>query len=126
MEKTEYSKDLAEFIERFKNATDLLDDYGIYLECRKQIENFNRQTALCLLQKIISKYKVEINQLGCIEGGIHIVYNINYDGVKDDYIKNQLSYLGARIPMYVLIREDNKHLIKELENRIDEFWNGLI
>ena len=107
-----------ETIERFKTAQEFAQDYVAYCNCRNMLQNYVRFNAMVLLKSLIEKYELEINQFGFLIDGVHVIRGVNYDDLTDWQIKDQLIYVGQRIPVYAFIREGNKQIAKTLLNQI--------
>lgn len=107
-----------ESIERFKTAQEFAQDYVAYCNCRNILQNYVRFNAMVLLKSLIEKYESEINQFGFLVDGVHVIRGVNYDDLTDWQIKDQLIYVGQRIPVYAFIREGNKQIAKNLLNQI--------
>ena len=112
------NNDIKEIAECFKTGKDFAQDYMSYCNCREAIQNYNRNGAIVLLNKLIQRYKIEINQLGLFGDGSKVIYGINYDNIPDIQIINQLIYIGQRIPVYAFIREGNKRIAEILLEKI--------
>ena len=107
-----------EIAERFKTAQEFTQDYMSYCNCRDMLQNYVRFNAMVLLKSLIEKYELEINQFGFLIDGVHVIRGVNYDDLTDWQIKDQLIYVGQRIPVYAFIREGNKQIAKNLLNQI--------
>ena len=113
-----FENDSSETIKRFKTAQEFAQDYVAYCNCRNMLQNYSRINAMNLLKLLIERYKSEINQFGFLVDGVHVVSGVNYEDLTDWQIKDQLIYVGQRIPVYAFIREGNKQIAKNLLNQI--------
>jgi len=107
-----------EVIEWLRTAKEFFDDYRAYLNCCNLVENFERVKAITLIQSLITRYQSQINQLGFLADGVCVISGVDYNGMTDLQIKDQLVYLGHRIPVYALIREGEYKIAKDLFNKI--------
>ena len=107
-----------EIAERFKTAQEFTQDYDAYCNCRRVVQNYVRCDAVCLLNALIQRYKLEINEFGFLFDGVHVISGVNYDNMADIQIVDQLIYIGQRILAYAFIREGNKEIAKKLLNQI--------
>ena len=82
------------------------------------MENYNRPDAIACIQELINRYSNEINQLGFIIDGFH---NVDFSTLNDFQIRDQLIYIGQRIPIYAFIREGEKQVVDYLLNEIGFF-----
>ena len=112
------SEQTREVIERLKSAQEFAVDYAEYIKCCNLVNNFDRVGAIALIQSLIKRYQSQINQFGFFVDGIHVVYGVNYDNMSDLQIKDQLVYIGQRIPVYALIREGENKAANDLFNKI--------
>ena len=62
--------------------------------CLSNINNYNRIKAWDCLQDMISQYSMEITMLGSFTDGTHIIYNLDFNSLSDDWIINQLNYIS--------------------------------
>ena len=107
-----------EIAERFKTAQEFTQDYVSYCNCRGVVQNYVRFDAIRLLNTLIQRYKLEINEFGFLFDGVHVINGVNYDNMTDTQIIDQLIYIGQRIPAYAFIREGNKEIAKKLLREI--------
>ena len=107
-----------EIAERFKTAQEFTQDYVSYCNCRVVVQNYVRCDAIRLLNTLIQRYKLEINEFGFLFDGVHVINGVNYDNMTDTQIMDQLIYIGQRIPTYAFIREGNKEMAKKLLREI--------
>ena len=107
-----------EVLERIRSAKEFADDYVAYIKCCDLVKNFERLGAITLIQSLIKRYNSQINQLGFLVDGAHVIYGVNYDVMSDWQIKDQLIYIGQRIPVYALLREGENKLANDLFNKI--------
>ena len=82
------------------------------------VNNFERTEAIALIQSLIERYQSQINQLGFLVDGVHVVYGVNYDDMTELQIKDRLIYIGQRIPVYAFIREGENKIANDLFNKI--------
>ena len=107
-----------EVLERLKSAQEFADDYAAYIKCYRLVEQFERVKAIELIQSLIKRYQSQINQFGFLVDGVCVVSGVNYDDMSDLQIKDQLVYIGQRIPVYAFIREGEDKLANDWFNRI--------
>lgn len=84
--------------------------------CLSNINNYNRIKAWNCLQDMISQYSMEITILGSFTDGTHIIYNLDFNSLSDDWIINQLNYISNRILLYALIKECSKKTVRMTYN----------
>ena len=109
---------LKECLNRFITTKEFLED-GLALEkCRSVLDNYNRTEAIAHIQYLIQRYASEINQLGFLIDGVHVIHGVDYSTMSDLQIRDQLAYLGQRIPIYAFIREGEKKAADDLLNRV--------
>ena len=108
----------AKAIERFQSAKEFAEDYKAYCDCRDILKRYNRQRAICLLNSLLKRYWLEIDQFGILFDGTYVKIGENYDNAPDSKIIDNLIYVGDRIYIYALIREGDKQLAKVLFNKI--------
>ena len=109
---------LKEYFEKIKTTNEFIDDFNAYKKCKESFENYNRSDAISCLQILIKRYGAEINQLGFLTDGICVIRGVDCSRMSDFQIKDQLIYIGQRIPLYVAIREGEKKIVDEIINRI--------
>jgi len=112
------SEQTKEVIERIKSAQEFADDYAAYIKCCNLVKEFERAGAVALIQSLITRYHSQIKQFGFFVDGVRVVRGVNYDYMSDWQIKDQLIYIGQRIPVYALIREGENKIANDLFNRI--------
>ena len=109
---------LKEYIDKIKTTKEFIDDFNAYKKCKDSFENYNRSDAISCLQILIKRYGAEINQLGLLTDGIRVICGVDCSRMSDFQIKDQLIYIGQRIPLYVAMREGEKKIVDEIINRI--------
>ena len=114
------NEQLNQFIDAFEKTIKFSNDISIYNECKSVLSNYDRETAIRLIQKVIKKYNSEINQFGFLFDGTYVICGVDYSNKNDLFVRDQLIYLGQRIPLYVAIREGLKNVEHELLNMIGE------
>ena len=112
------SEQTKEIIERLKTAQEFADDYKAYIKCCNLVKSFERVEAITLIQSLIERYHSQINQFGFFVDGVCVINGVNYNGMTDLQIKDQLVYIGQRIPVYAFIREGENKLANDLFNKI--------
>ena len=112
------NEQLKEYIDKFNTAKEFVDDFNAYKKCRELFEDYNRSEAIFCLRNVIKRYGKEINQLGLLTDGICVIYGVNYSCMSDFQIKDQLIYIGQRIPLYVAIRDGEKKIFDDIINKI--------
>ena len=110
-----------EFLDQFNTTKEFSEDLIAYNRCKEILKNYVRSEAIVHIQNLINCYKSEINQFGFLTDGIHIIYGVDYSDFSDFQIKDQLIYIGQRIPVYAFIREGEKKVADALLNKIG-FW----
>lgn len=109
---------LKECLNRFNTTKEFLEDVLAFEKCRSVLENYNRTEAIAHMQYLIQRYASEINQLGFLFDGVHVIHGVNYSTMSDLQIRDQLIYLGQRIPIYAFIREGEKKAADDLLNSV--------
>ena len=112
------SEQTRKILERLKTAKEFADDYTAYIKCCNFMKSFDRTEAIALIQSLIERYQSQINQLGFLMDGVHVVYGVNYDDMTDLQIIDRLIYIGQRIPVYAFIREGENKIATDLFNKI--------
>ena len=107
-----------DFLNQFNTAKEFSEDLIAYNRCKEILKNYVRSEAIIHIQNLIKRYKSEINQLGFLIDGTHVIYGVDYEDFSDFQIKDQLIYIGQRIPVYAFIREGEKKVADILLNRI--------
>lgn len=109
---------LRECLNRFNTTKEFLED-GLALEkCRSVLDNYNRTEAIAHIQYLIQRYASEINQLGFLIDGVHVIHGVDYSTMSDLQIRDQLAYLGQRIAIYAFIREGEKKAADDLLDKV--------
>ena len=108
----------AKMLERFQSAKEFAEDYKAYCDCCDMLKRYNRQHAIGLLNSLLKRYWLEIDQFGILFDGTYVKIGENYDNMADVKIIENLSYVGNRIPIYAFIREGDKQLAKVLLNKL--------
>ena len=114
------NEQLSQFIDAFEKTMRFSNDISIYNECKSVLSNYDRETAIRLIQKVIKTYNSEINQFGFLFDGTYVIRGVDYSIKNDLFVRDQLIYLGQRIPLYVAIREGLKNVEHELLKMIGE------
>ena len=113
-----------EYLNRFNTTKEFLEDVHAFEKCRSILENYNRVEAIAHIQYLIQRYASEINQLGFLLDGVHVIRGVDYATMSDLQIRDQLIYIGQRIPIYAFIREGEKKAADDLLNRIGCYGFG--
>ena len=108
----------AKMLERFQSAKEFAEDYKAYCDCCDMLKRYNRQHAIGLLNSLLQRYRLEINQFGALFDGSYVKTEEDYDTVADATIMENLRYVGSRIPIYAFIREGDRQLAKVLLNKL--------
>ena len=110
MYQTEYERTL----ERVKSGEELAKDCSNINRCEFNLQHYNRGQALACLQDMIREYAVQIDTVGFMVDGMQVIRGVPLDQFTDDHIRAQLQYLIRRIPAYVLLREGQQELAKQI------------
>ena len=108
----------AKMLERFQSAKEFAEDYKAYCDCCDMLKRYNRQHAIGLLNSLLKRYWLEIDQFGILFDGTYVKIGENYDNMADVKIIENLRYVGSRIPIYAFIREGDRQLAKVLLNKL--------
>lgn len=112
---------LNDLCNRIKNASEFVEDVFCYEKCKKILRNYSRFEAIEFLQKLINRYKLQINVHGLIVDGICVIHNADYSDISDITIKRHIAYLGEKIFVYALMREGQQEAAKTLFNHLERF-----
>lgn len=118
-----YFKEYEKTVEQIKTAVDLVKDYAYMNRCKNSLENYNRSEALNCLQDTIDEYTKEINEFGFLIDKVFTV-RTDYANLDDQVVRIQLLYLNRHIPIYVLIREGKKELVKKIYSCFDKHFDN--
>jgi hypothetical protein len=116
MYRNEYEKAL----EQVKTAVEFARDCSNISRCEANLRYYNRGQALVCLQDMIREYAVQIDTVGFMVDGMQVIRGVPLDQFTDDHIRAQLQYLIRRIPAYVLLREGQKELAKQMCQWLDQ------
>lgn len=106
-----------EFLDLFNTGKEFSEDLIAYKRCKEILNDYVRSEAIMHIQALITRYRSEINQLGLFDN-TYVIYGVDYANFSDFQIKDQLIYIGQRIPVYAFIREGEKKLADVLLNKI--------
>ena len=118
-----YRNEHEKLLERVSTAEELAKDFGNINRCESSLRNFVRENAIACLHDMLREYQNEINIIGFLVDGVHVIYGISLDHFSDTDIQTQLQYLIRHIPVYVLLREGEKELAKRICHWLDETGN---
>lgn len=108
-----YTDEYNKALERLKTGLDLAKDYRHMQLCIQNLQQYNRRQAWNCLQDVIQEYHEQITIIGGLEG-IRLYSDVPLGTISDEELRSQLQYFGQRIPAYVLVREGEKELGKQL------------
>ena len=109
-----YQKDYERTLERVKSAAELTKDCRNISRCESNLQYYSRGEALACLQDMIREYAAQINDFGFLVDGMQVIQGVPLEQFTDDHIRAQLQYLIRRIPAYVLLREGQQELAKQI------------
>lgn len=109
-----YRNEYEKIVEQVKTVVELARDCGNITRCENILRNFERGQALACLQDMIREYQSQINTWGLVIDGVRVFYGRPLEQCTDMYIRDQLRYIARYIPVYVLLREGEKELAKQI------------
>lgn len=109
-----YQKEYEKTLERVKTVVEFAKDCCNINRCQGNVYHFNRGQALRCLQDMIREYESQINTLGLLVDGVYVRYGVPWEHLSDIDIQEQLQYIGRHIPAYVLLREGERELAKQI------------
>ena len=115
MNQKEYEKAL----DQLKFISEYQQDYSNWQHCIQNIQQYDRINAWNCLQEMIHHYANEITLFGAIFDHVTLIQNIDINCYSDPALKDQLQYIAAHIPIYVLIRKGER----ELAHRLAEWYH---
>lgn len=117
-----YTEEYKKALELVKTLAELEKDYRNQQRCAFNLRCFDRDQAWDCIQDIIKEYHAQIEYFGWREN-VRLYPNVSKAQVSDESLQQQLMYLGARIPTYVLARESDKELAKKINEWLDHHAN---
>ena len=119
-----YQNEYEKALEQVKNAVEFAGDCRNITRCENALRNFERRQALTCLQDMIREYESQINTFGIWVDGVRAVYGVPLEQFADLHIQMQLQYVIRHIPVYVLLREGEKELAKQVCRWLDGTHNA--
>ena len=113
-------KKYTKLLEVLRSTAEFAQDYSNMQRCEKNVNTYDRMAAWACLQDVIHEYRCQINEFGLLFDGIHVEWNVDFNKRSDDEIKRDLTYLAAHIPIYVLLREGEKALAKQVGKWLEQ------
>lgn len=117
-----YTEEYKKALELVKTLAELEKDYRNQQRCAFNLRCFDHDRAWDCIQDIIKEYRAQIEYFGWREN-VRLYPNVSKVQVSDESLQQQLMYLGARIPTYVLARESDKELAKKINEWLDHHTN---
>lgn len=114
-----YRDEYEETLERLKKAAELAKDYANVSRCESNLRYYNREQALACLQDMIREYAAQIDTFGFMVDGMQVIRGVPLEQFTDTHIQAQLRYLIRHIPAYVLLREGQQELAKQICQWLD-------
>lgn len=113
-----YTNQYNQAIEMMKTSNGLAKDYRNYRRCEQVLWPYDRQRAWDCLQDMIREYQSQIE--ACLPLRVRTTSsNVTPQVYSDDDIRWKIAYIGQRIPIYALMREENKEAAKQLCEWLD-------
>lgn len=119
-----YQNEYEKALEQVKKAVEYARDCSNITRCENTLRNFERRQALTCLQDMIREYESQINTFGIWVDGVRVVYGVPLEQFTDLHIQMQLQYVIRHIPVYVLLREGEKELAKQVCRWLDGTHNA--
>lgn len=119
-----YQNEYEKALEQVKKAVEYARDCSNITRCENTLRNFERRQALTCLQDMIWEYESQINTFGIWVDGVRVVYGVPLEQFTDLHIQMQLQYVIRHIPVYVLLREGEKELAKQVCRWLDGTHNA--
>lgn len=119
-----YQNEYEKALEQVKKAVEYAGDCSNITRCENTLRNFERRQALTCLQDMIREYESQINTFGIWVDGVRVVYGVPLEQFTDLHIQMQLQYVIRHIPVYVLLREGEKELAKQVCRWLDGTHNA--
>ena len=109
-----YQKEYEKALEQLKSISEYQQDYSNWQHCIQNIQQYDRINAWSCLQEMIHHYANEIRLFGAIFDHVTLIQNVDINCYSDQALKDQLLYIAAHIPIYVLIRKGERELAHRL------------
>ena len=96
------------------SENDCWGDYSNYQRCMNAVKNYDRKQAVSLIQDLLEKYKVQIDEWAYLCGGQYMQSAEFYKTCTSIQVICDLHYIGFHIPAYALLREGKTKEAEEL------------
>ena len=113
-----YTNEYNTALERLHTISELTKDLYNYEHGMQLLQHYSREESWNWLQRIICEYREQIELCGLVEG-LRLYSNVQISQYSDQQIYSQLMYVTRRIPMYVMVRESQKELAKQIIKWLD-------
>ena len=114
-----YQDEYEKASEQVKTAAEFARDCCNITRCENTLRNFERGRAMACLQDMIREYGSQIDAFGIWVDGVRVVNGVPLEQITDLEIRIQLQYVSRHIPAYVLLREGEKELAKQVCQWLD-------
>ena len=118
-----YQDEYEKALEQVKTAVEFVKDCSNITRCENALRNFERGQAMACLQYMIQEYGSQIDAFGIWGDGVRVVNGVPLEQITDLEIRIQLQYVSRHIPAYVLLREGEKELAKQVCRWLDGTHN---
>lgn len=117
------SKRISEIIDKIKIYEDVYNVVSLINASNKIINSNNKNLIVAQIQKIISIYEKEINELSSLYGVV-VIHNVPISDFSNEQNIDHLKYLTNHILSYELWKQGKKALSKQLYEEIEELLDS--
>ena len=106
-------------LERINTVLELSKDCINIKRCEDNLHFYNRGACWSCLLDMIREYALQLEFFGFCVDGVHLTKGTELCSLSDDELKMQVGYILKHIPVYVLLKEGEKELARNIYEKLN-------